>query len=98
MVGKTSNQTKCCFPGEGMNGLERDKRLRPERPKKENPDFDYEFSLVPENLVWVKKEQMPLPFSQQNAVSFEKLKDGPSQGSQVTIYFIPFMKVLTEGF
>lgn len=68
--------------GEGMNGLERDKRLRPERPKKENPDFDYEFTLVPENLVWVKKEQMPLPFSQQNAVSFEKLKDGQSQGSQ----------------
>jgi len=65
------------FAGEG--GSERDKRLRPERPKKENPDFDYEFSLVPENHVWVKKEQIPV--SQQNG---EKQKEGqPGQAPQV---------------
>ena len=67
-----------------MNGCERDKRLRPERPKKENPDFDYEFSLVPENLVWIKDEQMPVvSLTQQNAVSFEKSDEGQGQVSQV---------------
>jgi len=66
---------------QGEGGPERDKRLRPERPKKENPDFDYEFSLVPENHVWVKKEQMPFPVSQQNG---EKPKEGqPGQAPQV---------------
>ena len=67
-----------------MNGCERDKRLRPERPKKENPDFDYEFSLVPENLVWIKDEQMPVvSLTPQNAVSFEKSDEGQGQVSQV---------------
>lgn len=74
-----------CFIAEGVNGSERDKRLRPERPKKENPDFDYEFSLVPENLVWVQKEQMPFPLAQQNAVSFEKTQDGQGQVPQVVM-------------
>lgn len=67
-----------------MNGCERDKRLRPERPKKENPDFDYEFSLVPENLVWIKEEQMPVvSLTQQSAVSFEKSDEGQGQVPQV---------------
>ena len=65
---------------DSVNGSERDKRLRPERPKKENPDFDYEF---PENLVWVNKEQMPFPLSQQDAVKIEKLQD--QQISQVIV-------------
>ena len=70
-----------------MNGSERDKRLRPERPKKENPDFDYEFSLVPENLVWVKEEHMPaVSLSQQNGVDPEKLSEGQGQASQVALY------------
>ena len=57
------------FSGEGLNGSERDKRLRPERPKKENPDFDYEFSLVPEDLVErIKTEQMPCPLPQHQRV------------------------------
>lgn len=69
--------------GEIVNGSERDKRLRPERPKKENPDFDYEFSLVPENLVWVKEEHMPaVSLSQQNGVDPEKLSEGQGQTSQ----------------
>lgn len=69
--------------GEVLNGCERDKRLRPERPKKENPDFDYEFSLVPENLVWIKDEQMPVvSLTPQNAVSFEKSDEGQGQVSQ----------------
>ncbi|KAL9976108.1 hypothetical protein ACROYT_G013358 [Oculina patagonica] len=57
---------------DSLNGSERDKRLRPERPKKENPDFDYEF---PETLVWVNKEQTPFPLSQQDAVRIETLQD-----------------------
>lgn len=62
------------FTGDSLNGSERDKRLRPERPKKENPDFDYEF---PENLVWVNKEQIPFPLSNQEPVRIEKLQEGP---------------------
>ena len=74
------------FTGEGMNGSERDKRLRPERPKKENPDFDYEFSLDPENLVaWVKREQMSCPLSQQNDVNLEKLQENQKQVPQVHV-------------
>lgn len=70
--------------GEGINGSERDKRLRPERPKKENPDFDYEFSLDPENLVaWVKREQIPCPVSQQNVVNLEKLQENQRQVPQL---------------
>lgn len=69
------------FTGENVNVLERDKRLRPERPKKENPDFDYEF---PENLVWVNKDQMPLPLTQKDTVRIEKLQEKQiSQISQV---------------
>ena len=64
------------FSGEGLNGSERDKRLRPERPKKENPDFDYEFSLVPEDLVErIKTEQMPCPLPQQNVVNLENVQE-----------------------
>ena len=64
------------FSGEGLNGSERDKRLRPERPKKENPDFDYEFSLVPEDLVErIKMEQMPCPLTQQNVVNLENVQE-----------------------
>ena len=64
------------FSGEGVNGSERDKRLRPERPKKENPDFDYEFSLVPEDLVErMKTEQMPCPLPQQNVVNLENVQE-----------------------
>lgn len=64
------------FSGEGLNGSERDKRLRPERPKKENPDFDYEFSLVPEDLVErIKMEQMPCPLPQQNVVNLENVEE-----------------------
>lgn len=55
-----------------MNGSERDKRLRPERPKKENPDFDYEF---PENIIWVNKDQMPFPLTQQDAIRIENLQE-----------------------
>ena len=74
------NLSKISFfiAGDSLNGSERDKRLRPERPKKENPDFDYEF---PENLVWVNKEQMPFPLSEQDAARIEKLQD--RQNSQV---------------
>ncbi|CAH3046519.1 unnamed protein product [Porites evermanni] len=62
--------------GEGLNGSERDKRLRPERPKKENPDFDYEFSLVPEDLVErIKTEQMPCPLPQQSVVNLENVQE-----------------------
>lgn len=69
------------FTGENVNVLERDKRLRPERPKKENPDFDYEF---PENLVWVNKDQMLLPLTQKDTVRIEKLQEKQiSQISQV---------------
>ena len=69
------------FTGENVNVLERDKRLRPERPKKENPDFDYEF---PENLVWVNKDQIPLPLTQKDTVRIEKLQEKQiSQISQV---------------
>lgn len=64
------------FSGEGLNGSERDKRLRPERPKKENPDFDYEFSLVPEDLVErIKTEQMPCLLPQQNVVNLENVQE-----------------------
>ena len=64
------------FSGEGLNGSERDKRLRPERPKKENPDFDYEFSLVPEDLVErIKTEQMPCQLPQQNVVNLENVQE-----------------------
>ena len=68
--------------GDSLNGSERDKRLRPERPKKENPDFDYEF---PENLVWVNKEQMPFPLSNQEAVRIEKLQERPISQVMATL-------------
>ena len=70
------------FTGDSLNGSERDKRLRPERPKKENPDFDYEF---PENLVWVNKEQMPFPLSNQEAVRIEKLQERPISQVMATL-------------
>lgn len=71
---KQHHQAQVKKEGDSLNGSERDKRLRPERPKKENPDFDYEF---PENLVWVNKEQMPFPLSNQEPVRIEKLQDRP---------------------
>ena len=74
------------FSGEGLNGSERDKRLRPERPKKENPDFDYEFSLVPEDLVErIKTEQMPCPLPQQNVVNLENVQEKQINLPQVAV-------------
>ena len=74
------------FSGEGVNGSERDKRLRPERPKKENPDFDYEFSLVPEDLVErMKTEQMPSPLPQQNVVNLENVQEKQINLPQVAV-------------
>lgn len=79
-ISRKLHQAQVKKEGEHVNVLERDKRLRPERPKKENPDFDYEF---PENLVWVNKDQMPLPLTQKDAVRIEKLQGLDKQISQI---------------
>lgn len=78
-ISRKLHQAQVKKEGENVNVLERDKRLRPERPKKENPDFDYEF---PENLVWVNKDQMPLPLTQKDTVRIEKLQE--KQISQIS--------------
>ncbi|CAH3041881.1 unnamed protein product [Pocillopora meandrina] len=78
-ISRKLHQAQVKKEGENVNVLERDKRLRPERPKKENPDFDYEF---PENLVWVNKDQMPFPLTQKDTVRIEKLQE--KQISQIS--------------
>lgn len=71
-ISRKLHQAQVKKEGENLNGSERDKRLRPERPKKENPDFDYEF---PENIIWVNKDQMPFPLSQNDAVRIDNLQE-----------------------